>query len=60
MINVRHAIFSDARAIAIIHISSWQAVYRGYIPDNIPDNLSIDERDKLWKKLLKNNTSISY
>lgn len=58
MIHIRHAIFSDANAIAKIHVSSWQAIYRGHIPDNVLDNLSVDDREQLWKTLLENNAYI--
>lgn len=58
MAHIRHAIVSDARAIAKIHVSSWQVIYRGHIPDNVLDDLSIDEREKLWKSLLENNACI--
>lgn len=58
MVHIRHAISSDARAIAKIHVCSWQVIYRGHIPDNILDNLSVDEREKLWKTLLEQNTAI--
>lgn len=58
MIHIRHAIASDARAIAKIHVSSWQVIYRGHIPDHVLDNLSIDEREKLWKTLVENNAGI--
>lgn len=58
MVHVRRAVSSDARAIAKIHVSSWQVIYRGHIPDNVLDNLSIDEREKLWNTLLENNVGI--
>ncbi len=58
MAHIRYAIASDVRAIAKIHVFSWQAIYRGHIPDDVLDNLSIDEREKLWKTLLENNASI--
>lgn len=58
MIHLRHAIVSDARAIAIVHVSSWQAIYRGHIPDKVLDNLSIPDREKLWKTLLENKASV--
>lgn len=58
MIHIRHAIASDARAIAKIHVSSWQVIYRGYMPDKVLDNLSIDERERLWKTLIEDNVGI--
>jgi L-amino acid N-acyltransferase YncA len=58
MIKLRGAVVSDARAIANVHVASWQAIYRGHIPNNILDNLSIAEREKTWKELLENNVSV--
>ena len=57
-IKIRCAIISDASDIAKIHVNSWQAIYHGLIPDNILDNLSINEKEKLWKSLLENNVPI--
>jgi len=58
MISIRKAITSDAAAIAKVHVESWQVTYRGHIPDEILDNLSVNEREKLWKSLLENNTCV--
>ncbi|HSW93002.1 MAG TPA: GNAT family N-acetyltransferase [Gammaproteobacteria bacterium] len=58
MITIRNAQISDARAIAKVHVLSWQAIYRGHIPDNVLDNLSIDEREKMWKTLLEKNITV--
>lgn len=58
MIYIRHARISDARAIANVHVASWQVIYRGHIPDDVLDDLSIDEREKLWKTALENNTDV--
>lgn len=39
-ITIRLAAIEDARAIAELHIRSWQWAYRGQIPDAYLDNLS--------------------
>ncbi len=41
-----------------MHVESWQVTYRGHIPDDVLDNLSVSEREKLWKSLLENNTCV--
>jgi ribosomal protein S18 acetylase RimI-like enzyme len=45
---IRVALAPDARAIAEVHIASWQAAYRGMIPDRVLDGLSVDEREQRW------------
>ena len=58
MISIRRANISDAKSIAKIHVLSWQVIYRGLIPDKILENLSIDEREKLWTTLIENNANV--
>ncbi len=50
--NVRPAIVADADAIAEVHVRSWQAAYRGQIPDDHLDSLSIERRASVWKEML--------
>lgn len=52
MITVRKAKLSDVKAIATVHITTWQDAYRGLIPDEYLDALSIDERELKWKLIL--------
>lgn len=35
---------SDARAIAEVHVRSWQSAYRGIVPDTYLDALSVERR----------------
>lgn len=56
--NIRLAKEEDAQTIAIIHVKSWQKIYRGHIPDSILDHLSVSEREKKWDDLIKNNVKI--
>jgi ribosomal protein S18 acetylase RimI-like enzyme len=42
--RIREAIRSDARAIAEIHVRAWQAAYRGQLPDEYLDGLSVEDR----------------
>ncbi len=46
---VRWATVSDARPIAAVHISSWHAAYRGLMPDEILDGLTIEGRKRDWQ-----------
>ena len=47
-VSIRDAVADDARAIAEVHVRSWQAAYRGELPDDYLDGLSIDERERMW------------
>lgn len=46
---VRTAIPADAEAIAAVHVRSWQAGYRGLMPDQLLDGLSAAERVPRWR-----------
>ena len=49
---IRVAEPADAGAIADVHVRSWQAAYRGQLPDDVLDNLSILERTQMWSTFL--------
>jgi ribosomal protein S18 acetylase RimI-like enzyme len=49
----RGATPEDARAIAAIHVRSWQAAYRGIVPTAYLDALSIDQREGVWHQMLQ-------
>jgi ribosomal protein S18 acetylase RimI-like enzyme len=51
-IEIRKAEKSDASGIAKVHIETWQFAYRGVMPDNFLDNLSIEKRTKRWEESL--------
>jgi GNAT superfamily N-acetyltransferase len=44
----RWATVTDARAIAAVHIASWHAAYRGLMPDEVLDGLTLDGRERDW------------
>jgi GNAT superfamily N-acetyltransferase len=35
----------DARAVAEVHVASWRYAYRGLLPDDYLEKLSVDERE---------------
>ena len=41
---IREAVPEDARAIAEIHVRSWQAAYRGQLTDEFLDALAVEDR----------------
>jgi len=38
--------------IATIHVEAWRAAYRGIVPDEFLDSLSIDRREATWREIL--------
>ena len=58
--NIREATPDDARAIATIHVRSWQAAYQGIIPAAYLQSLSIEKREAVWRELLSNKTSDTF
>ncbi len=51
-LTIRQAGPGDARNIAEIHVASWQAAYRGLLPDSYLDALAIDQRLPMWDRIL--------
>lgn len=43
-VRIRAAVPTDARAIAELHVASWQATYRGQLTDGYLDGLSVEDR----------------
>src|SRR5690242_5012297 len=57
--RVRWAALEDARAIAEVHVSSWQVGYRGLIPAETLDRMTIAEREPRWREWLSSPTAPS-
>jgi RimJ/RimL family protein N-acetyltransferase len=51
--RIRAASTSDARRIAEVHVRSWRATYRGLVPDEYLDSLSVDQREAIWTRILQ-------
>jgi len=52
MLTLRDATPADAWDIAAVHVESWQAGYRGLLPDDVLDGLSIATREQWWHETL--------
>lgn len=50
--RVRRAKAADAAAIAAVHVSSWEAAYRGMIPDEAFEHRTTARRTAMWEELL--------
>ncbi len=52
MLTIRPAEPDDAPAIAKVHVETWQAAYRGIIPQEYLDMLTVQNRTMGWVRLL--------
>lgn len=50
--TIRVARSEDARSIADVHVRSWQAGYRGIIPDYALENLDPERLSGVWSRRL--------
>lgn len=50
--RVRDAEVADAEAIALVHVRTWQAAYRGHVPQEYLDGLDVQQRAENWRKWL--------
>ena len=49
---LREANINDVPAIARVHVDTWRTAYRGIIPDEHLENLSYDQREKMWHQVM--------
>jgi ribosomal protein S18 acetylase RimI-like enzyme len=52
-LRIREAVPADARAIAEIHVRSWQSAYRGQLADEYLDGLSVEDRLEQHRRSLE-------
>ena len=52
--HVREPLLADADALGRLHVRAWQAAYRGMMPDDYLDGLSVEERAEMWRNGLAN------
>lgn len=49
---IRRATVGDADAIAVVHMRTWQAAYRGLMPSDFLEQLDVAERAERWRRNL--------
>ena len=59
-VTIRHATPDDAYDRAVCHISSWRSSYKNIVPDEILDNLSVDNVAEKFMRYLENKDSFFY
>jgi GNAT superfamily N-acetyltransferase len=50
---VRRATVRDAPELARVHVASWLGAYRGLLPDEVLDRLSVEGRTEQWRDWLR-------
>lgn len=50
--KIRPAVLADAEPIARFQVESWRQTYRGLMPSEFLDNLSIQQRTDTWIRML--------
>ena len=55
---IRVATAADAAAIARVHVESWRWAYRGHLPDDHLDGLSVESRAEGWTRLVARETPV--
>ncbi len=50
--RVRGATRADAAAIARLHLDNWRIAYRGIVPDDLLDAITVESRQDHWERVL--------
>src|ERR1700674_1451447 len=54
---IRPAELADARKVAELHIATWKEAYRGIVPDEYLQSLSVEKRESAWRESLEKKLS---
>lgn len=52
VVNIRLAVVGDSRGIGLVHVRSWQAAYKGLVPEDYLDGLDPVQRGQAWADYL--------
>jgi ribosomal protein S18 acetylase RimI-like enzyme len=55
--EVHAATSEDCRAVAEVHVESWQHAYRGILPEQYLALLSVAEREAMWRRMVERQPS---
>jgi ribosomal protein S18 acetylase RimI-like enzyme len=51
--SVRHATPRDAKAIAEIHVATWQAAYKDLMPEEYLARITVEKRQAFWREAIE-------
>lgn len=52
MYKIRYADVNDAKILGEIHSKSWKIAYKGIVPDDALNNITVEKRQKYFEKAL--------
>lgn len=52
MMQIRHAVPEDARAVAEIHVDAWRAAYADILPEAFQASWTVTSRQAFWDRFL--------
>jgi ribosomal protein S18 acetylase RimI-like enzyme len=55
--DIAAASSDDLRAVAELHVASWQSAYAGILPAEYLANLSVEGREAMWREVLAEGKS---
>jgi ribosomal protein S18 acetylase RimI-like enzyme len=55
--RLESATAEDCRAIAEVHVESWQHAYKGLLPEAYLASLSVAEREAMWRRMVEREPS---
>ena len=55
--EIQAATAEDCRAVAEVHVESWQHAYRGILPEQYLASLSVADRESMWRRLVEQQPS---
>lgn len=58
MTVLRPAQAADARVLAELHVATWRVAYRGLLPDDLLDALSVQDRERTWQQHLQEGVPV--
>jgi ribosomal protein S18 acetylase RimI-like enzyme len=51
--SIRLATPEDAPGIAEVHVATWQAAYKGHMPDDFLNGLTVEQKVTAWRRALQ-------
>lgn len=52
--EIRKAVPGDEAGIAFVQVESWRSTYKGIVEDQYLDQMSTEDRQKMWRGIIEN------
>jgi len=49
---------ADAAAIATVQVEAWNATYRGLMPDDVIDRITVDDKTSMWAEAIESGAVV--